>query len=256
MEVLIVVMLTAVLMYSMSVIFTKAALITGVSEAEVETRQNARGIFSRLELDLSSAFVDDNNNYFRCSGGLLEFVTTLKYNPEGFAGRLDITQVAYERVDGSESTTIKGNKGYPVTDEEPLLVRYVLTYLTQKHVETYANWYPDQPQLSSYTRIDLATGQAKSYGQYTDIIATNITSFDIQFLDEKISTRIAPPLGLERIDTYWTNTWRPAGNRPLPRALKIRVGLTDKRKLVNRMFESIMHPNFTRRSTSQESTTP
>jgi len=231
MEVLIVVMLTAVLMYSMSVIFTKAALVTGVSEAEVETRQNARGIFSRLQLDLSSAFVDDNNNYFRYSGGLLEFVTTLKYNPEGFPGRLDITQVAYERVDASGGAAIKQLKRYPTSDEEPLLVRYVLTYLTQKHVEAYAADYPDQPQLTSHTKIDLATDKPKSNRQYTDIIAANVTSFDIQFLDESISTRIAAPLDLSRIDTYWTDTWKATSTKPLPRSLKIRVGLTDKRNL-------------------------
>lgn len=241
-EILLVVMITSMLMYAMSVIFKKAALISAVSEAEAETRQKARGIFSRLELDLGNAFVDADGNYFRYDGSVLELVTTLKYNPEGFPGRLDITQVAYERVSADNGARIKRKKRYPVTDSDPLLVRYVLTYLSEEHARKYAGDYPDQPTLRAHTKIDLATNDPKS-GQYTDIIASNVTSFKVQFLDIAKVANI--PLDLSRIDSYWIDSWG-RDSKKLPGAIKVRVGLRDDKNTMTRMFESILHPRFTR----------
>ena len=248
-EILLVVMITSMLMYSMSVIFKKAALISAVSEAEAETRQKARGIFSRLKLDLSNAFVDADGNYFRYDeskeGSILEFVTTLKYNPEGFPGRLDITQVAYELVDKDVGAEIKLKKRYPAAvaaDSKPLLIRYVLTYLSKEHAEKYTKDYPDQPRLEAHDKINLAEDKPMA-GQYKNIIASNVTSFQVQFLD---MAKVADTsLDLSKIDSYWVDTW-DNDSKKLPMAVKVRVGLKDDKNTMTRMFESILHPRFTR----------
>jgi len=95
-ELLLVLALTTILIHSMSLIFKSAIDIINITDAEKETRQTARNIFSRLRVDLQGAMVDERGNYFTisngsftfattgrtCSSADLKFVTTTTYNPE------------------------------------------------------------------------------------------------------------------------------------------------------------------------------
>ncbi len=241
-EVLLVVVITTLLMYSMSMIFQKASLIVGVSEAEIETRQKARNIFSRLELDLGNAFVDNDGNYFEITGGQndssLKFVTTTKYNPEGLIGRVDVTQVLYKKLNGNLAASLQATKGIPGAKPQPLIVRYALTYLSEQDAADYGR--------SAHTNIDLAHdgNLLESLAQYVDIVATNVTEFRVQSLNKSQVIGLSAPFSLTRIDSYWNL----GSTQELPKAIRVRVGLSDGNGVVNRTFESIIYPKFTRKS--------
>jgi len=248
MEVLFVVAITTILMYSMSIVFQKAAEIVGVTEAEIETRQKARSIFSRLEMDLRCAFIDSHGRYFTWDGSRLKFVTSAKYNPEGLTGRIDITQVVYEATSPSGGAQVKLDKKYPVAEEEPLLVRYVLTYLSAEDVANYNETYGgDQPELTAYTMVNLTDENAASdTKQYQDIVAGNVKGFSVECMPH--SGVFYENLELAHIDKGWMSSWRSSISKKLPNALRIRVSVSDHKDLVERCFESIIYPKFTRGS--------
>jgi len=145
-ELLLVLALTTILIHSMSLIFKSAVDIINVTDAEKETRQTARNIFSRLRVDLQGAMVDERGNYFTisnrsfnfppadktCASAELKFVTTTTYNPERLEGRMDITQLAYSLLNQSQSDSVRQLKLLPAGhSESPLLVRYALAHLTR-----------------------------------------------------------------------------------------------------------------------------
>ena len=247
MEVMLVVALTGILMYSMSIIFQKAAVIVGVTGAEVETRQKARSIFSRLQMDLGSAFINSKGQYFVTDGSRLRVVTSAKYNPEGLVGRMDITQVVYTLTSKGGGADVKALKRYPVADEEQLLVRYALTFLSQEEADKYNSDYPEQPQLKSYAAVSLDDpGLAESTGQYVDIVAGRVTDFKVECM--QTIGAFSSNLELGEIDNYWTYAWNSPISKTLPKAVRIQVSVTDSKEMVERTFESIMTPKFTRGS--------
>jgi len=249
MEVMLVVALTGILMYSMLIIFQKAAVIVGVTGAEVETRQKARSIFSRLQLDLNCAFINAKRQYFVTDGSKLKFVTSAKYNPEGMVGRMDITQVVYTLTSKAGGSAVKAKKKYPVTDPEQLLIRYALTFLSSEDALKYNSEYPEQPQLEPYDKVSLdEPGLAESKGQYVDIIAGNVKGFRVQCM--AASDALSSNLDLGKIDNYWRPDWdsRDDNTKGLPRAVRVQVSVSDCKNLIERTFESIMSTKSTRGS--------
>jgi len=248
MEIMLVVALTGILMYSMSIVFQRAAVIVGVTGAEVETRQKARSIFSRLEMDLGSAFINSKGQYFVTDGSTLKFVTSAKYNPEGLVGRMDVTQVVYTLTSEAGGAEVKALKKYPVADEEQLLVRYALTFLSQEEADKYNIEYSgEQPELKQYDTVSLDDpGLAESTKQYVDIVAGRVTDFKVQCM--QAIGAFSSNLELGEIDNYWTYAWNSPISKKLPRAVKIQVSVRDSKDMIERTFESIMTPKFTRGS--------
>jgi len=250
-EVILVIALTSILMYAMSEIFMIAARVVANSEAELETRQKARTIFSRLEMDLQSAIVGEKG-YFSVSADKLRLVSSAKYNPEGLSGRPDLTIVAYELLGAAASKSLLSKKDLPVyTDEDvddPLLVRYSLTTVTKAMVRDFELKYPDLPAITErYPQVD---ENPSGNPQYEDILAGNVQGMQIDVL--KDSTLYAfSGLSLGNVDTYWGNTGTE-NTKMIPTALRISISVSDSQERVKRAFETIIRTRFSRFSLKED----
>ncbi len=67
--------ISAVLMWSIFMIFDSSNKLAGMLEGEFEVRQNARAVFARMELDLTSAFLDCKGNYFEAGSDKLKLLS-------------------------------------------------------------------------------------------------------------------------------------------------------------------------------------
>jgi len=248
-EVLLVAVITVVLMYSMSLIFQKASLVVGMSEAEIQMRQKARDIFGRLEMDLQGAFVDERGEYFRLNQGKadLGFMTTTKQNPEGYMGRTDLTHVAYKLIKDSSAEELLRKKkliftkqGATLLKPPPLLVRYSLSYLSKEAFEQFQKDYPGEPYpVRAYTIVMIPDDPIADI-QYEDIIADNVTDFRVTAVSSDSLKKITD-LTLNRIDTYWEDK---IDSRSLPVAVRIRLCMTDTKGMLSRAFENIICPKY------------
>jgi len=247
-EVLLVAVITVILMYSMSLIFQKATLIVGMSEAEIEIRQKARDIFNRLELDLRCAFVDETGEYFEVQGNKLWFMTTTRQNPEGYIARTDLTQVAYKLLNEDESERLLRYKKLifssgTTIDAPRLLVRYSLSYLSKAAYNQFRQDYPDQPYPSKpYPDVRIGD-DPEAHRQYEDIVADNVTDFRVSFVSEN-SLKNLNEFSISRIDTYWRDKLA-SSSRSLPLAVRIRICISDRKNMLSRAFENIICPKYT-----------
>lgn len=249
-EVLLVVVLTAMIMYGMGEIFKMSSNVVGGSEAELEVRQRARMIFSRMEIDLSCLLIDANGNYFEIRQGQKNFddmarlwyrlrlVTSAKYNPEGIPGRSDVTRISYRLYDRSKATELYESKGMKgLEPEAPLLVRTSLTNVTNDMRDLVIDRYPDaEVRVFNDPAFD---PNPEDFTQYRDIIAGNVYDFLVEFFSrDKLGDM--DDLDLVSLDTYWktyslkTARWR----KSLPRAVRVSVSVGDSRKRIERTFET------------------
>ena len=200
-EVLLVVVLTAMLMYGMGQIFKMASDVIGSSEAEVETRQKARAIFDRLEMDMQCLLLDDSGNYFEIKPGTmnvdgverisdkLRLITAVKYNPEGLPGRMDMTQVSYKLLPENAAVALLTRKQVPFMESEaPLLVRTSLTYVDREMLNIFKARYPDY-DLRLYTKPVMGD-DPDMFQQYEDIIAGRVYDFSVEALDNVAVSRL------------------------------------------------------------------
>jgi len=251
-EVLLVVVLTAMIMYGMGEIFRMSSNVVGGSEAELEARQRARMIFSRLEVDLSSLLLDAEGNYFQIQDGRRNFddvarfwyklrlVTAAKYNPEGIPGKSDITRLSYRLYTRSEAIALYEKNGLKNFEPEaPLLVRTSLTNVTREMRDLVIERYPDA-EITMFNSQSLAE-DPEQFKQYRDIVSGHVYDFLVEFVSLDRLGRIQD-LDLVSIDTYWkqqpctTKRWKYT----LPRALRVSVSVGDSRQRIERTFETII----------------
>jgi len=251
-EVLLVVVLTAMIMYGMGEIFKMSSNVVGGSEAELEARQRARMIFNRLELDLGSLLLDSEGNYFQIRQGMksvddvsrfwyrLRLVSAAKYNPEGIPGKSDITRLSYRIYTRGEAVALYEEMGLRNFEpEDPLLVRTSLTNVTKEMRDLVIDRYPD-------AKVRMFNSQALdedpvAYNQYRDIVSGRVYDFLVEFVSMEKLERLSS-FDLISIDTYWkqgqcaTKRWR----NTLPRAVRVSVSVGDSRQRIERTFETII----------------
>ena len=258
-EVLLVVTLTTMLMYAMGEIFKLASNVVGGSEAEVETRQKARLIFSRLEMDLQSLFLSNKNNYFSIENGSigyagttrqadrLRLVTTIKYNPEGLPGRMDITQATYRLEEKEKCASIMREKKYPRFEEmeDPMLIRYALTFTTQEAKDVYTSRFPDERPIQKYLVSDPPKNvrEAEDVRQYIDIVSGRVLDFRVDYVlgSDLPGAKTDVETG---IDTFWSHDplriYENSPNVEMPQAVRISIVVADTKGRLERAFESII----------------
>jgi len=260
-EVMLVVVITGMLMYAMGLIFKGAAGIVGITEAEMETRQKARNIFSRLESDLQGVVISEQRERFNvrkliqkidgrdCVFGGLLFSTATKYNPAGMMSKLDLNLVEYGLLDEAGAKDLKKRKKLPDYDpESPLLMRYSITYVSKDAAAAFNSAYPDEPKLKACEHVDVGKMGPYGFGQYADIIAGKVYDFSVDY----IVPRKVYGLGdftLPVIDSYWESAGGslqpPPGPLP-PQAVRVSISLRDSKDRLERTFETIIRPKLTR----------
>jgi len=112
--------ISAVLMWSIFMIFDSSNKLAGMLEGEFEVRQNARAVFARMELDLTSAFLDAKGNYFEAGPHELKLLSATPCSEIRGTKAINhlFSEVAYSSsggalyrtldFDGATNTTVSG----------------------------------------------------------------------------------------------------------------------------------------------------
>jgi prepilin-type N-terminal cleavage/methylation domain-containing protein len=119
-ELLVAATISSLLMWAIFMIFDTANKMAGLLDGEIEVRQNARAIFARMEIDLASAFLDVDGDYFEGTSESVKCIAAVPTDDH------NVTEISYHRdnkrlyrtieIDGKASSRV-GNS----TDEEHLL---------------------------------------------------------------------------------------------------------------------------------------
>ena len=245
-EMLLVVALTTMLMYAMGEIFKLASGVVGGNEAEVEVRQKARSIFSRLEIDVQTALLNREGDTFIIKPGTLgsrvadslRLVSSVKFDIEGVSTAGDVNRVSYVLVGEVGAKEALKRKGLP-TDEpkDPLLIRYSRTFVSGDAAKEFNRDHPNRPNLTQYPGGPWSD-DPEDNPQFIDLVAGNVLDFQI---DRVLPGDLAGvTLDVNGLNGMWKHLPVDARRDPIPRAIRVSVTLLDDKARIERTFESVI----------------
>jgi len=149
-ELLVASTVSAMLMWAIYTIFNGSNRIANMLDDELEIRQNARAVFARMELDLSSAFLDPNGEYFDGDGGTVRCMTAVatEVQTDGDSTVRPITEVRYS-CSGTELRRAIDTDGQAPFTSSGLTADDVLAENVDWFRLRY--WYTSQGQSSWHT---------------------------------------------------------------------------------------------------------